>query len=101
MALWGHPNRSMVIDRLRGGDFLSAKNVIALHAVESLAELERRELVASTRLSVADLPIISFAGFSFNHPNSLLLNSVFHSIWTGCLGLPSREPLGNRGLRSR
>lgn len=81
----------MVIDRLREDDLLGAKNVIALHATESLAELERRESVASTKLSVASLSIFSFAGFSFNHPNALLLNRVYHSIWADCLGLPSGE----------
>lgn len=87
---------------LRNVPALRSDNCIALNAAATLSEPEKREQVSSTMLPVCGLPVWYYAGYSFNHPSSYLLNAVYQSIWVNCLSFSPQsfrpieyEPFGH------
>ncbi len=102
MALWRHPARENILSNLRDVPPLRSDNCIARNAAASFSELERREQISSTMIPIGRLPVWYFAGYSFNHPSSYLLNAVYQSIWVNCLALSPQafrpiecEPFGH------
>jgi hypothetical protein len=63
---------------------------ICFNANLSLSELQKRMRNMNSCLAGQTIPVASFYGYSFNHPNALLLNQLYQSIWINILkGHPS------------
>jgi len=85
------------VQRLRLKLACRQTSYICSNANQSLNKLQQRMKDMNSCLAGQSIPLANFCGYSFNHPNSLLLNQLYCSIWINIFkGHPSRfKPLSN------
>jgi hypothetical protein len=102
MALFASKLSWGKIQRLRLKLACMQATYISDNAIRSLNELQQRMEAMNSCLAGQEIPIVNVCGYSFNHPNALLLNQLYFSIWIKILkGHASHfKPLANEPFAS-
>jgi len=95
MAILNRSNMNQLIDRITTSNDEIISYSIIDNSISSINQLQKRLADTSASIDLSSMCWEYFAGYSFNHPCSALINVLYKSIWVNCL---NQDPGGFKPL---